>query len=428
MTSVAELDAAAQALPDQVIGERIVEVSDHIEQLVPGEVQPYTLRVPRRFLGRTEGVHWLGVHALGENVDGRDDRADGRARTFIPLVDDGRPALPTALVLQLRKRIVYTADGRVDQPARWAVDLAPGGRLSTVLEMGVEAGSRPMTWLMDPAVIAAVNSLVAGNPVPDAAGTGTRRGGRGARADGVAVGDDRHRRGPDGPDGPRGRGRGRRPGAGVAGPAPRGAGRQAAADAAVRRRRRVRGQPARPRAPDRRAHHVPDRDGRARAHRQPGDRLPQRVHQPPGDPRRRPRHHGAGHQRRRRDRRPDARGRRRARGGADLGDRHRRRPRAGRPAGHRRGAAADPQRGRRPRCSSPGKEPLVVTLPTDWAPLDIRGFYTGLDVDWIDLSRVSDLTDSVVEAPEPVPRRTSSTRSSSRTSSSTRPTSTRPRS
>ena len=164
MTSVAELDAAAQALPEQVIGERIVEVSDHIEQLVPGEVQPYTLRVPRRFLGRTEGVHWLGVHALGENVDGRDDRADGRARTFIPLVDDGRPALPTALVLQLRKRIVYAADGRVDQPARWAVDLAPGGRLSTLLEMGVEAGSRPMTWLMDPAVIAAVNSLVAGNP------------------------------------------------------------------------------------------------------------------------------------------------------------------------------------------------------------------------------------------------------------------------
>ena len=50
------------------------------------------------------------------------------------------------------------------------------------------------------------------------------------------------------------------------------------------------------------------------------------------------------------------------------------------------------------RLLSPGNEPLVVTLPTDWAPLDIRGFYTGLDVDWIDLSRVSDLTDSVVEA------------------------------
>ena len=59
---------------------------------------------------------------------------------------------------------MYAPDGSVDQPERWAVDLAPGGRLSTVLEMGVEAGQRPMTWLMDPAVIAAVNSLVAGNP------------------------------------------------------------------------------------------------------------------------------------------------------------------------------------------------------------------------------------------------------------------------
>ncbi len=55
------------------------------------------------------------------------------------------------------------------------------------------------------------------------------------------------------------------------------------------------------------------------------------------------------------------------------------------------------------RLLSPGREPLVVTLPTDWAPLDIRGFYTGLDVDWIDLSRISDLTDSVTEERETIP-------------------------
>ena len=80
------------------------------------------------------------------------------------------------------------------------------------------------------------------------------------------------------------------------------------------------------------------------------------------------------------------------------------------------------------RLLSPGNEPLVVTLPTDWAPLDIRGFYTGLDVDWIDLSRVSDLTDSVTEAARARSRRrTSSTRRSSRTSSSTPPTSAPPR-
>ena len=32
------------------------------------------------------GVYWIGVHALGSNADGRDLVADGRARTFIPLV------------------------------------------------------------------------------------------------------------------------------------------------------------------------------------------------------------------------------------------------------------------------------------------------------------------------------------------------------
>ena len=110
MTSVAELDAAAQALPDQVIGERIVEVSDHIDQLVPGEVQPYTLRVPRRYLGRTEGVHWLGVHALGENAAGRDDP---RRRP--------RPHLHPA-----RRRRAARAPHRAGPPAAQAHRVRPG--------------------------------------------------------------------------------------------------------------------------------------------------------------------------------------------------------------------------------------------------------------------------------------------------------------
>ena len=403
MTSVAELDAAAQALPDQVVGERIVEVSDHIEQLVPGEVQPYTLRVPRRFLGRTEGVHWLGVHALGENVDGRDDRADGRARTFIPLVDDGRPALPTALVLQLRKRIVYAADGRVDQPARWAVDLAPGGRLSTVLEMGVEAGSRPMTWLMDPAVIAAVNSLVAGNPsrMPPA-------------AEPVEEGEE-----PAPTESPSAT-----TGTGEALTDPTDPDRAVAAAA-------VQGQEWLDRLPTALAGKqlltLPygDVDASAASHLAPelltGAHTTSLIAMAElgltgspaiGSP------NGFINPQAIRDADPGTTVlATNAAVGIDA-------PTLADVDGHEvvLTSATAVEGGPGPddplatvavrqrilseaavRLLSPGNEPLVVTLPTDWAPLDIRGFYTGLDVDWIDLSRVSDLTDSVVEAPEPVP-------------------------
>ena len=163
ITTVSELDAAAQVPADLVIGEREVSVSDQVGDLAPGAVAPYALRIPRGLLPTTEGVHWLGVHALGANAEGRDDFNDGKARTFIPLVRDAKP-VPTALVLQLRARVLSTPDGRVDRPDLWASSLAPGGRLSSVVEMGAAAGSHDLTWLVDPAVISTVNSLVAGNP------------------------------------------------------------------------------------------------------------------------------------------------------------------------------------------------------------------------------------------------------------------------
>ncbi|MGI8645130.1 MAG: DUF6049 family protein [Nocardioides sp.] len=173
MTTVAELEAAVQTDVDTVVGERIIEVVDRIDELAPGEVASYALRIPRRYLGRDEGVHWLGVHALAQNAEGRDDQADGKARTFLPLIGKQRPALKTALVLQLRRGIRYAVDGRIDGPEQWAADLATGGRLRSVIDVGAAAGDRPMSLLLDPAVIATVNALVGGNdsrmPVPEPA-------------------------------------------------------------------------------------------------------------------------------------------------------------------------------------------------------------------------------------------------------------------
>jgi hypothetical protein len=40
------------------------------------------------------------------------------------------------------------------------------------------------------------------------------------------------------------------------------------------------------------------------------------------------------------------------------------------------------------RLLTPGRKPLVVTLPTTWSPEPISGFFSGLDVDWLDLTTV----------------------------------------
>jgi hypothetical protein len=53
------------------------------------------------------------------------------------------------------------------------------------------------------------------------------------------------------------------------------------------------------------------------------------------------------------------------------------------------------------RLLGPGRHPLVVTLPNDWLPTDPNGFFSGLDVDWLDLAHVSDLTTSPAETLDP---------------------------
>ena len=72
-----------------------------------------------------EGVYWIGVHVLGANAAGvRDDLADGRARSFIPLVDPGAHAVSTSLVLPLRRAVQRNADGRLTGDDEWTGELA----------------------------------------------------------------------------------------------------------------------------------------------------------------------------------------------------------------------------------------------------------------------------------------------------------------
>jgi len=193
ITDPASLAAAAATDADTYVGDRITSVGafDTIDTLDPGESAEFRIRVSPAALelGTQSGVYWLGVHALGDGEEPRDEFADGRARTFIPLLPEpatppsggpggpdgpdgpdgedpgaAREPVPSALVVPLRADIRYAADGSLLFPRAWARTLSEGGRLHELLDAGVAADGTPLTWLVDPAVPDAVARLAAGNP------------------------------------------------------------------------------------------------------------------------------------------------------------------------------------------------------------------------------------------------------------------------
>jgi hypothetical protein len=163
-----QLDKAAVTPEDAVVGGRITDEQhkDNIAKLAPGDHATYSLSIPRRLLkADTPGVYWFGVHALGEGPEGRDSVADGRARTFLPLVPAARVGQqPTALVIPLRHQLVYTDEGSLDDLSSWTQTLSQGGRLRSLVDFGANSGDRTVTWVVDPALIDAVRRLADGNP------------------------------------------------------------------------------------------------------------------------------------------------------------------------------------------------------------------------------------------------------------------------
>ncbi|MGY0388134.1 DUF6049 family protein [Nocardioides sp. WG-D5] len=165
MTTSEELAEAAKLPADALVGERIVTEGAYatIPDLAPGESYSWSLTVPRKLLHVTEpGVYWFGVHALGATTP---TTADGRARTFLPLVKEPNKrakAEKVSLVMPLRRSVVYDADGSVNYLPGWIRDLSAGGRLFRLLETGTEIPS--LTWAIDPALIDAVRHLAEGNP------------------------------------------------------------------------------------------------------------------------------------------------------------------------------------------------------------------------------------------------------------------------
>ncbi len=166
--TAAELSEATRSDPADQVGERITESGAFvtIDELNPGESAVYSLRVKQSDLPfpDTAGVYWLGVHALGETDEGRDVSADGKARTFLPKVLPKDGSIDAALVVPIRREVRHEPDGSVSDAAAWAADLRGNGRLAALLDFGTAAGSRSLTWLVDPAVPDAIAAFGRDNP------------------------------------------------------------------------------------------------------------------------------------------------------------------------------------------------------------------------------------------------------------------------
>ncbi len=175
--SEAELDTALVTGAEVDVGERVTVPGnfDNVGDLEPGQSKRFSVRLQQRHLAIPDdpGVYWFGVHGSGETPSQpRDLFADGRARTFLPqLPDDADASL--ALVAPVRHPVAYAADGSLADTSEWIRALATGGALDDAITFADAAAGRPVTWLVDPAVIDAVSRLVDGNPPRDLGPTGS---------------------------------------------------------------------------------------------------------------------------------------------------------------------------------------------------------------------------------------------------------------
>jgi hypothetical protein len=168
-------DAAASDVDAQVGVRRTADgLFAQVGDLAPGASVGYRLSVLRRDLGISgeSGVYWVGVHVLGADPDGRDSVADGRARTFMPLLPApgtraaARTRTRLALLVPLKKPVQRGGAGRLTDLAGWHRVLGPDGRLDRLLRLSGSA-RRPLTWVVDPALLEAVSSVARDNPPLD---------------------------------------------------------------------------------------------------------------------------------------------------------------------------------------------------------------------------------------------------------------------
>ena len=372
---------------------------DTIDELAPGRVAPFSRQGAASSCSRSRRARASTGSACTRSAraDGPRDARRRRPGPHLPAAGAAaRAGRATASVVLLAARPGPVRRRRPPRPAStgWTGDARRRRPPAPLVDFGAAAGTRAVTWLVDPALLDAVDALARATrraslrPEPDEPGDGPdETTTRAATAAATPSRDEpeRRRRSPTTPDATAEDAAAARrawldgcvdsratadPGAAVRRPRRAAAGRHDARvyDQALARSAEVAG---RARGLDRAAVVAPPSGylspGRSRTVDQTTTVLvTDQMFAAPTRP-------------------PVGAGRRRtvvvtSHRGRDG------RARARRPAGPSRCASgSSPRR----RCgSSPGRAPLVVVLPDDWARPDAAGFFAGLDVAWLDLTTV----------------------------------------
>ena len=151
--------------------------------LKPGISSAFTLKVPVDSLGlRSDGVYQLGVSLTGRTKQQPYDQVLGMERTFLPWQRSGSAdstKLTYAWPLVAESELTARTESDEEQTPVFlnddlADELAPGGRLQQMVSLGDEL---PITWVIDPDLLATVDMMTKPYRVQEA--EGKTRAGRG---------------------------------------------------------------------------------------------------------------------------------------------------------------------------------------------------------------------------------------------------------
>ncbi|MEU2226613.1 DUF6049 family protein [Streptomyces sp. NPDC018347] len=172
LTSRSAIDSVARH-SDEVQGASGSQVGDKYEEkfakLAPGVAEHFTLSVPvdKLDLG-ADGVYELGVTLSGQTSARSWDQVLGIRRTFLPWQpSDADTKTKTTFLWPLLSTVHMTAKtgaGDLQTPEflddDLAEELAPGGRLAQMVELGKDLD---VTWVIDPDLLASVDAMAVGN-------------------------------------------------------------------------------------------------------------------------------------------------------------------------------------------------------------------------------------------------------------------------
>jgi hypothetical protein len=150
-------------------GQVDVGVGDSLPTLEPGEQAPFRLEAPLAELVPGPGVYVVGVDVLATLPDGLRVFVAAARTTVAVAIPDGDP-LPAAMLWPLVASPSLLPDGRLTTDSL-AAEIGPGGRLDSLARA---PGTSPVTWVVDPDLLATTAAMVGGyeTATPPATGSG----------------------------------------------------------------------------------------------------------------------------------------------------------------------------------------------------------------------------------------------------------------